>query len=509
MSNTNNDEKKEEQHRPLGAVLGWLNLSPTLPNTQDNMAGATAASPPRFIDYNQLMEANRNAQNLQLAHEIVFNKDFQLQLPEYEKGSIAEKVHDTMHTVFWDVLREDLAADPPRYEHIIKLIGEAKEDLKTLVLPHQTTLKAQIDDAIDLDTIKRRFEAKAADPHEYTKYFIDMMASLCAECRDENIAKLRTTDDPSECFRGIMEVLSLMKLDMANFNIRQYRPLLQQQAVAYEKSTFDKFMENQRAMGIDPLLSTYKWLERAFNRLNTKDTVGWYQAPVDTTTTTTSPQESPSTILNEAYCELLLWNTKFTFPETLELDEIRYNQVHIATMRLLLISTIMTVLSHLTGSVLRDYESIKTMLKSEMIILLDDFPQKKKLKEILISLSEQVVKTTRDELAKYDKSKIITDNEQNIKDAIKAIGEHHVIEHAVFKLLFQRYLSFVHHLLDHPTSGSSLSNVAIPNGLNIVMNEVITTVSFFLRLITYNKMVFNEHYDRIISQLHSLSTQNK
>lgn len=41
MSNTNNDEKQEE-HRPLGAVLGWLNLSPTLPNTQDNMAGATA-----------------------------------------------------------------------------------------------------------------------------------------------------------------------------------------------------------------------------------------------------------------------------------------------------------------------------------------------------------------------------------------------------------------------------------------------------------------------------------
>jgi hypothetical protein len=44
------------------------------------------ASPTRFIDYSQLMEANRNAQNLQLAHEIVFNKDFQLQLPEYEKG---------------------------------------------------------------------------------------------------------------------------------------------------------------------------------------------------------------------------------------------------------------------------------------------------------------------------------------------------------------------------------------------------------------------------------------
>jgi hypothetical protein len=64
-------------------------------------------------------------------------------------------------------------------------------------------LKAQIDQSIDLDTIQRRFEAKEADPHEYTKYFIDMMASLCAEYRDENIAKLRAMTDPAECFRLI------------------------------------------------------------------------------------------------------------------------------------------------------------------------------------------------------------------------------------------------------------------------------------------------------------------
>ena len=40
---------------------------------------------------------------------------------------MAEKVHDTMHTAFWDVLREDLSAEPPHYEHVIKLLGEAKE----------------------------------------------------------------------------------------------------------------------------------------------------------------------------------------------------------------------------------------------------------------------------------------------------------------------------------------------------------------------------------------------
>lgn len=142
-------------------------------------------------------------------------------------------------------------------------------------------------------------------------------------------------------------------------------------------------------MGIDPLAATYKWLERAFHRLKNKDAIGWYQLPNDSI--------SAIAILNEAYCELLLWNPKYPFPEvkrkktlaektklialiffqTLELDEIRYNQVHVGTMRLLLIATIMTVLSHLTGSILKDYETIKTTLKSEMIILLEDFPQKK------------------------------------------------------------------------------------------------------------------------------------
>ena len=135
-----------------------------------------------------------------------------------------------------------------------------------------------------------------------------------------------------------------------------------------------------------------------------------------------------------------------------------------------------------------------------------------------------MIKTTREQLANYDKANIITNNESAIKDAIRAIGDQHVIEHAVFKLLCEfdaerrpathsfsydlvhRYVAFVHQLLDHPSTGSSLANVAIPNGLNIVMNEVITTVSLFLRLITYNKMVFSEHYDRILSRLQAASS---
>ena len=60
-------------------------------------------------------------------------------------------------------------------------------------------------------------------------------------------------------------------------------------------------------MGIDPLASTHKWLERAVQRLKSKETTGWYQTPTEAITNIS--------ILNEAFCELLLWNPKHPFPE--------------------------------------------------------------------------------------------------------------------------------------------------------------------------------------------------
>ena len=61
---------------------------------------------------------------------------------------------------------------------------------------------------------------------------------------------------------------------------------------------------------------------------------------------------------------------------------------------------------------------------------------------MLISISEQIVKITRDQLEKYGKEKIIIDNEENIKDGIRTIGEHHLIQHPVFKLLCKQDFHF-------------------------------------------------------------------
>ena len=44
-------------------------------------------------------------------------------------------------------------------------------------------------------------------------------------------------------FRGILEFLDLMKLDMANFQLQRLKPILVQQSVEYERSKLKQFLE--------------------------------------------------------------------------------------------------------------------------------------------------------------------------------------------------------------------------------------------------------------------------
>ena len=46
--------------------------------------------------------------------------------------------------------------------------------------------------------------------------------------------------------RKILEALKLMKLDMVNFTIAQFRPYVQQHSVDYERKKFKSLLEIQK-----------------------------------------------------------------------------------------------------------------------------------------------------------------------------------------------------------------------------------------------------------------------
>ena len=95
----------------------------------------TAASPPKFVSLDEIVQAANGMKNMALAHEIAVDKNFQLQkLLEAEGDSLQKTVKDIVHKAFWNVLAEKLAEDPPNYSQALVLLTEIREVYRVFVI---------------------------------------------------------------------------------------------------------------------------------------------------------------------------------------------------------------------------------------------------------------------------------------------------------------------------------------------------------------------------------------
>lgn len=208
--------------------------------------GNVAASPPRFVAMEEVMKAANGVANMYLAHEIAMDPSFRLpDKNEVEKSGLRKQVEDVMKKAFWDVLQSQLDETPPKYKQALALLAEVKEELLSLLLPQHTSLRKEIDEILDLELIQQQVENGTLDFPRYAQYVLSVMARLCAPIRDEKIRELTQTTDVVETFKGIMELLELMKLDWTNFTIEAMRPHIQQQSVDYERKKFQEFLDSQ------------------------------------------------------------------------------------------------------------------------------------------------------------------------------------------------------------------------------------------------------------------------
>lgn len=108
------------------------------------------------MTFDEVRDAIKNVEDMQLAHEIVkiilkiffskrshftyfgvnfqkyslfqaINPDFRLQPYQPPETSLEKRIKAIMHDAFWDLLREELHADPPVYDHAVALLGDIKE----------------------------------------------------------------------------------------------------------------------------------------------------------------------------------------------------------------------------------------------------------------------------------------------------------------------------------------------------------------------------------------------
>ncbi|KAM4721241.1 T-complex protein 11-like protein 1 [Rhinophrynus dorsalis] len=447
------------------------------------------ASPPRFVSVEELMEAAKGVTNLALAHEIVVNGGFQIKPAELPEGSLEKRVRDIVHKAFWDCLEAQFSEDPPVYDHAIILLGEIKEALISFLLPGHTRLRNQINEVLDLDLIKQEAENKALNIPRLAEFTIGMMGTLCAPARDDEVRKLRDIKEPVALFRAIFSVLDLMKLDMANFAVSSIRPHLMQQSVEYERKKFQDFFEKQP----NSLEIVTLWLQEAANDLIPS-------SPEDSAHGAGEVEDRslcPVSVLNQAYIKLLSWDHKRKpFPETMLMDQIRFQEMQMEISKLTLLGTLLLIIQNSAGSALSGLPGFLDRMKTLIGVLLEGVGSPSVNKdEVLAAISEKICVEVNSCLSQHGFNPFSADRETALKGQIQTAGSP---SNQIYRLIDTRIKTF---LLNYLSTSNQKSLPLLPGGLVPIQKELEETAVKFVRLVNYNKMVFSPYYDSILAKI--------
>ncbi|XP_075235299.1 T-complex protein 11-like protein 1 [Lycorma delicatula] len=451
---------------------------------QSLIPGVTDASPPRFVTWEEINIAATGITNMALAHEIAVDDDFRLEKIEPSKDSIHSRVKETIHNAFWDLLREQLMEDPPDHSQALVLLEDIKQNLFACLLAQHSRLKEEIEEVLDTELIKQQVNSNTLDFQYYANFVISMMAKLCAPVRDENVRELAKETDTVNVFRKILEVLDLMKLDMANFTISMFRTDIIVKSVEYEKSKFKQFLELQKVNGTDGLQFTREWLLRHY--------------------TSGCPSSKWYMILGKCFISLLEWNDSYDYPETVLMDRVRFTELGEDCHRLAIAGAVVLMSVSTSGGVLQNDVATKDLIKNHAVILLKDTKPLSKLKDILPNVAEQAVKDTNDAIS----SKGLGHFEGEKQNLLY----HNIVEsanpdHRIRYLIYQRLTEFL--LTVITTDSSKKSSIQVPPGLSSLKQEIALISGRLLRLVQHNRDVFGEFYCDIFKEASSKSNRSE
>lgn len=81
------------------------------------------------------------------------------------------------------------------HQSLIHPILFTLQTLLSFLLPGHGRLRSRIDEVLDPPLIQQQAENGALDIGRLSQFIVDMMGSLCAPCRDQDIEKLREITD--------------------------------------------------------------------------------------------------------------------------------------------------------------------------------------------------------------------------------------------------------------------------------------------------------------------------
>ncbi|XP_012979769.2 LOW QUALITY PROTEIN: T-complex protein 11 homolog [Mesocricetus auratus] len=459
---------------------------------------STADGAPREPHTGHTREDTSSAQGhrsrlMERGHE-VSKVDCHSQEKGLSSSSLEGKGKETMPSDFWDHLKEQLSSVPPDFSCALELLKEVKEILLSLLLPRQSRLKSEIEEALDMDFLHQQAERGDLNVTYLSKYILNTMVLLCAPVRDEAVQKLESITDPVRLLRGIFQVLGLMKMDMVNYTIQSLQPQLQEHSIQFERAQFQERLNKEPSL----LDSTTKWLTQAATDLITPPASG--PASPDSSSgpgpSDIPAQEplSPAMVLSQGFLNLLLWDADSEdFPETLLPDRTRLQELELQRNHLTILASVLLVASSFSGSVLFGSPQFVDKLKRITKTLVEEFNSRPE--ETMCTVSEQVTQEIHQGLKSMGLAPLTSDNTASLIGQLQNIAKK---ENCVRNVIDQRIHLFLKCCL---VLGVQRSLVDLPGGLALIEAELAELGQMFVSLTQHNQQVFGPYYTEILKPL--------
>uniref|UniRef100_A0A8B9DES7 TCP11 n=1 Tax=Anser cygnoides TaxID=8845 RepID=A0A8B9DES7_ANSCY len=482
----------EQPQRPTGAEA-----AAGRPRDCGEEGPRASASPPQDRSVSELQEISDEIYKLTLAHEIVLNGDFKLQMVNFSPFSLENRVKETLHKAFWDSLKEQISASPPDYTQAIQLLQEIKEALLSLLLPRHNQLRSQIEEALDVELIRQEAEHGALDIRGLTTYILDTMAMLCAPVRDEDVQGLQSLSDPAQLLRvvtfvlpscspieeqssvkEIFRVLDLMKTDMLNFSIQSLRPHLQDHSIQYEQKKFQELIDKLP----NSLDHTTEWLREAAAEASASLSGSQpHSAALQGAVGGSTALPSLTSVLNQGYMNLLCWEPgQKEYPETLLMDQARLQEVQAQVNQLSVTAAVLLVTSGMCGSALFGSPGFVARLKLVTKVLSEGLSCTR-CEEALQDISDQVLQEVSRALSQLGYPALTSDKCASLKGQIKSIADK---GNAVRRVIEQRIHLFLSHFIS-PDGWNSQKD--FPKGLDAIQEELQEVGRRFRSVIHHNR----------------------
>lgn len=423
----------------------------------------SSGSPPKILTFDQVRDAIKNVEDMQLAHEIAINPDFRLQPYQPPENSLENRIKSIMRDAFWDLLREQLTADPPIYDHAVNLLGDIKEGFNHIISKNNQKALDRICEVLDEKVIRQQAENGVLDFKAYSSFIIQLLAKSCAPIRDEEVNSLNEIDDVVLTFRRILEVMDLMKLDMANCLLDATRKEVITYSVEYEKHKFNEFLKAYP--GGFP--ETENWLQR--NKC------------IDT-----NERHAKAVTLINAYMEFLDWNPANEYPEIMSMDKERLQELAGRALRLCCIASVVAIASSVP--IIGQQSTNRLALLKEVGILLETTTTDREIVESIENVWLQVHSIIVSKMK--EKDQILTpESENTLKEQVLSVG---TSESAVRKLMWRRLTAYVRLVKTNKTPPP------VPPGYVDMSDELQSLANTFKRLTAYNYSVFGNHLEKIL-----------